>query len=133
MKRPSKVTILCILAFVVMPLTYLLLTWSGDKTTNSGALRCSLVEQHTDGNTLIATLKNEGTAVWSEEKQIRCTIFMNGQDTGIRVMLQPSQTVAPGETAEFHFYDVLSTFDETAEIVMLQETVAYFEERFPVE
>lgn len=139
MKKLSKTSCVLILFFIIFPLTYLLKTVLVDPLVDnngvevSSSLHCELVDQHMDGNTVVVTMKNTGESVWSEQDQIRCTIFLNGEDSGWRVMLQPDQTVAPGECAEFQFYDVKPELIETAEIVMLQETVAYFPERFPVQ
>lgn len=134
MKEFKKEAILLCVLFVVFPAIYCIhyLTSRIDSAIE-GELHCSLVEQYSDGNTLIVSLKNEGNVNWSEEESIRCTIFVNGEDTGIRAILLHGQIVEPGDTADFRFDDVASILDETAEIVMLQEAVTYFEERFPIE
>ncbi len=91
-----------------------------------------VTDQHFDGNTLNVTVKNTGKQAWRYQDQVKCTVFLNGQDSGIRVKLAPNQTVQPGESVEFHFADVKPQLNETAEIVMLQETVAYFPNHVPV-
>ncbi len=95
--------------------------------------KMEVVDQYFDGETLVIAAKNTSNEVWTYDNQVRCTIFLNGEDSGIRVELEPGQSVQPGEIAQFYMYDVKPQLNETAEIVMLQETIAYFPERIPVD
>ena len=96
-------------------------------------LHSALVEQHMDGDSLVVTMQNTGTSDWKAKDWIRCTIFINGEDSNVRAELLQDQIVAVGESVSFSFPDIRSMLNETAEIVMLQETVTYFEERFPLD
>ncbi len=138
MKKIGKENLLLIILFIVFPLIYFvhsLVTPSpneaGAVTAQSG-LHSEVVDQHMDGGTLVVTMRNVGSNPWKETDWIRCTIFIDGKDSDVRAYLEPGQVVPVGESVEFRFPEIKPMLNETAEIVMLQENVAYFPEKVPV-
>lgn len=91
-----------------------------------------IVSQHFENDDLLVTVKNTSSVTWKYGDQVKCGLSENGSDTGIRALMYPGTQVLPGECIEFHFENVRSKLSEASEIMMLQETVAYFPERIPV-
>lgn len=89
---------------------------------------------HNDSYTIDITVKNTGTASWSESEQIRLCIWQDGGDYGYRLMLPEDQTVSPGDEYTFTLTGfVLPEADSTTlEFQMVKESVMYFGEKEPV-
>lgn len=103
-----------------------------EAVTAQSGLHSEVVDQYMDGDTLVVSMRNVGSNPWKETGWIRCTIFLDGKDSDVRAHLEPGQVVPVGESVEFRFPDIKPMLNETAEIVMLQENVAYFPEKVPV-
>lgn len=80
-------------------------------------------------DTLTVTVKNDSEATWTEIDQIKCGLFLNGVDSGMRATLSPDQNVGPNETVTFKFQALDNWLNESPEVQMLQEGVCYFGER----
>lgn len=138
MKNFRKEIVLLIVLLVVFPLIYVAhkalspKPGTGEDLEPQTDLHFSLVEQRMDGDTLVVTVRNCGSSSWKEKDWIRCAIFLDGADTGIRAHLKPGQTVDVGETVTFRFPDIQQSLNEYAQVGMVQETIAYFPEKKPV-
>ena len=81
------------------------------------------------------TVRNTGRTAWDAQSQIRMSLWQNGMDSGVRLMIPDGVTVTPGEEITFavdgfqmaHQNSVLLGFQ------MVQEGVAYFGEQETVE
>ena len=85
-----------------------------------------IVSVSVDGEQLEVTVYNAGNFVWTHDLQIKCGIFVDGQDSGIRSEL--SREVLPGESTTFTFKKSdLPTGN--LQVQMLHEGVCYFGEQ----
>jgi len=81
------------------------------------------------GDVLEVTVKNTSNSAWQRIDQVRCGIFVNGQDIGRRAYLDRGVTVQPGESVVFFFENAKDFMTENMEVTMLQEGICYFGER----
>lgn len=77
------------------------------------------------------TVKNTSSSAWRFEDFIRCCIWENGIDNGIRANLPMNSIVMPGETVEFVFedIDIGDLLGDQLEVVMVQEGITFFGDR----
>ena len=85
-----------------------------------------IVSVNVDSERLEVKVYNAGTFAWTHDLQIKCGVFVDGQDSGIRSEL--SKEVLPGESTTF-------TFERSElpkgylQVQMLHEGICYFGER----
>lgn len=92
-----------------------------------------VVSQRFENSDLFVTVKNTSSATWKAEYQVKCGLTLDGKDTGLRATIPYGTSVPPGESFEFRFENVKPQLSYGSEIMMLQESIAYFQERTPVE
>lgn len=137
-KRLGKVGTLAVVLLVVFPAIYLIHLWlepkpgNGDDLVPQTNLHCVMTEQRMDGDSLIVTVRNTGGDDWTEKDWIRGGIFNEGEDTGIRAHMKPGTRVSVGDTVTFTFPDIRASLPLQPQFGMLQETIDYFPERYPI-
>lgn len=92
-----------------------------------------VVSQRFENSDLFVTVKNTSSVIWKPEYQVKCGLTVDGKDIGLRATIPYGTQVPPGESFEFRFEDVKPQLSYGSEIMMLQESIAYFPERTPVE
>lgn len=85
-----------------------------------------------DGDCLSVTVLNNSQAIWEASNQIKCCIFVEGQDKGIRAYIEPGVTIKPNETVVFYFNNLGNITDMKLEVLMVQEGITYFGEPIPI-
>lgn len=98
-----------------------------------GEYSSEVISQRFEGSDLLVTVKNTSSVTWKSEYQVKCGLFSDGNDTGLRAIIPYGTQVLPGESITFRFENVKPQLMDRSEIVMLQESVAYFPERTAVE
>ncbi len=79
---------------------------------------------------LIVEVKNTSNSIWSNKENIKCCLLFNdGQDWGIRALIEKNTKIAPGEIVEFIFNGISQLNYNTAEIQMCHEGICYFGEK----
>lgn len=86
-----------------------------------------------DGDCLSVTVLNNSQSSWEAVNQIKCCIFVDGQDRGIRAYLEPGVKIQPNETVVFYFKNLKNVSGMKLEILMVQEGITYFGEREKIE
>lgn len=105
--------------FVKLPLLF-------DQGRTIEDYRSEITSVSDDGELIKVTVHNSGDFTWTRDLQIRCGIFVNGQDSEIRSEL--TGEVSPGESTTFTFKKSdLPT--GTIQVQMLHEGICYFGER----
>lgn len=79
-----------------------------------------------DGDLIKVTVYNFSDFTWTRDLQIRCGVFVDGQDSGIRSEL--TREVLPGESTIFTFKK-LDLPAGNIQVQMLHEGICYFGER----
>ncbi len=93
-----------------------------------------ILDFETKGDDITVTVLNDSGSAWRKEDAIRCCLWMNNEDWGIRAYIPDGTEVAPGETVTLTFENVSASVEiaDTVEIQMLQEGVLYFGDRIKV-
>lgn len=88
---------------------------------------------HSDSYDIDITVKNTGTASWSESDLIRLCIWQDGVDYGYRITLAENETVEPGSERTFTLIGFVLPEAEatTLEFQMVKEGIMYFGEKEP--
>jgi len=95
--------------------------------------RSEILDWHFEEDDLIVHAKNISSVSWDNYDKVRCVVFMDGKDTGLRADLHPGKVILPNDTVEFHFKNVKSKLNGTVEIGMAQEGIRYFPDRVKIE
>lgn len=138
MKQYKRIIWLAAVLFVVFPLIYaahLVLSpkpGTGEDLVPQSDLHFVLTEQKMEKDDLIVTVRNTGGSTWTEKDWIRAAILIDGQDTGVRAHMKPGETVKVGDTVTFVFGDIRSSLTDQSQVGMVQETIAYFPEMYPI-
>lgn len=81
------------------------------------------------GDDLLVKVQNTSSSDWNRESRIRCCVWIEGEDSGIRAYLPPSVTVTPGEEITLCFTEAKNAYTgSTVQVQMLQEGITYFGE-----
>lgn len=86
-----------------------------------------------ENNNLSVVVQNNSNTSWKIENRIKCCLWINGQDWGIRALPDYSREIFPGEETVFVFYNVDSLLGYGIEVQLLQEGICYFGERLLIE
>ena len=82
---------------------------------------------------LTVTVTTTSQSTWRRARFVRCCVWLDGVDSGLRAYLPVDQAVEPGEEIELAFEEEIPAGWTTLEVQMLQETVMYFGNRLAVE
>lgn len=81
--------------------------------------------------TINITVKNCGSATWTNDKNIRLCIWQDDYDYGFRVNIPDGVEIASGEQWTFELNDFMleNTFQTKLDFQMVEEGITYFGER----
>lgn len=107
----------------------------GERTEilTSEAYDARVTAMDVQGDTIIVTFENRGTASWTEKGQFRCGLLNHGTDCGLRGYLEPEETIETGQCAVFVITLPERMETDSLQVVMLKEGAAYFGEPHEIE
>lgn len=118
-------------AVIVTGCSFYYVPINSDLHTSELSAEIISAELSDDNNILEVTVKNSSSSAWSESDMIRCCLWVNNEDWGIRACIPEGREVASGESFTFRFENISESIGkaETAEVQMLKECVKYFGEK----
>lgn len=95
--------------------------------------KAKILSYNISNKALVVEVLNNSNSIWNDKNRIKCCIWVDGQDIGIRAYLEPLKDILPGESVFFRFDNIANLERHDLSVQMLQEGITYFGEREKIE